>query len=225
MKFTEENIRFRVVYTISDYWDFPEINGEEFEWNGNTQVEQTMSGVLNARQFLWLIFDRELSESINTQGMQTESGFIIPAVAFYDPDENTQCYVSVYTDEMMELAVAQSQKPAPAPVLQKDFSVKSEILSFVEASKNWQKLVDALPEVVNSLEQEENTYFINNDKLDRIVPELLKNLNELDTNKQGEAALGACPDCNGLGHINGEECEFCQGEGKMPNEEKERTDQ
>ena len=180
MKFTEKNLKFRVVYTICEYWDFPQINGEDFDWEGEERVEQKMYGVLTARQFLWLVLDRELEKTICTQGIQIESGHLIPAVDFYDADEEKNCYVSIYTDEMMKIALSKSEEPAPTPVLQNDFSVKNEMLSFAEVDELWEKMVDALPEIVESLRKvDPGSYYVDDDVLDILVPKMISRLNEL----------------------------------------------
>lgn len=179
MEITKENLRFQVAYTVSEHWEFPDVNGDYFEWGGDEKVEQTMYGVMNARQFLWLVFDKELEETINTQGIQIEDGYIIPAVDFYTPDEDRRCYVSVYTDDMVKLALSQSQKPAPTPVLQNNFTLKNENLSFVEADKFWVKMIEALPEIVELLRKSEEFYSIDDDILDRLVPILISKLNDI----------------------------------------------
>lgn len=180
MKLTQKNLRFTVCYTRSEYWDIPEVDGEDFEWEGDTQVEQKLYGILNARQFLWLVLDNGMDETINTQGLGIKNGYIIPAVNFYDSDEKNSCYVSVHTDGMLKLALSQSQEPAPTPVLQNDFSIKNEKLSFVEAEKVWGKMVDALPEIISSLKEgEEFGYYIDDDTLDMLVPKLIKKLNSV----------------------------------------------
>lgn len=176
MKLTEENLRFHVAYTVAEYWSFPDIDRECFDWEGDERVEQTLYGTLNARQFLWLIFDRQLTETIATQGIEIENGYIIPAVDFYEPDEDHKCYVSVYTDEMLKTALKKSDKPSPVPVLQNDLSVKNENLSFVDASNIWYKLVAVLPEIVESFKEEEGNYpycF----ELDEYIPRLIEKLN------------------------------------------------
>jgi hypothetical protein len=178
-KFTEENLRFEVVYRICEFWDFPEINREDFEWDGEQRVEQKLCGILTVRQFLWLIFDAGLEESINTMGIQIESGHIIPAVDFYHSDTDNGCYVSVYTDEMKKVALAKSEEPSPTPVVQNDFSVKEEMLSFAESGELWQKMVDALPEIVETFRKEDVSYGIDDDTLDVIVPKMISKLNEL----------------------------------------------
>ena len=206
MDITEKNLRFRVAYTVMEYWDFTEINGEHFDWEGDERVEQTMYGVLNARQFLWLVLDKGLEETINTQGLQIEGGYIVPAVDFYDADENSRCYVSVYTDDMLKLALTQSQKPTPTPVLQNDFSVKNELLSFIESEKLWDKMVEELPEIIESVRKSEDFYSVDDDVLDVLVPKLVSKLNDIrvgigskakkqpSTAKKEDKALGlACP--------------------------------
>lgn len=177
-EFTEENLRFQVAYTVSEYWSFPDVNGEEFKWDGDERVEQTMYGILNARQFLWLVFDKELESTINTQGLGIKGGYIIPAVDFYDPDEQRRCYVSVYTDDMMKKALSQSDEPGQMPVLQDDMSIKNEKLAFINSMKLWDEMVNALPDIVASLR--ELIGYINDDELDLITPKLIFALNSFE---------------------------------------------
>lgn len=110
-------------------------------WDGGDdgeRVEQVLYARLNISEFCQLLTQYQFDSIGNTQGLGTEGGYILPARVMdegsgYDGGgSDTTCYVCVCTKEIYERAVRDADKPDDVPVLQNDFTIKPEKLSFIE---------------------------------------------------------------------------------------------
>ena len=118
-----EDLRFKIILTIRQWWDLPEIGRDPIEFEGQTCVEQKLYAEVTVRQFAELLVEYCMDQSVSTQGI-LEGGRLWPAVCFYDPDENVQCYVSPYTESELAQASELCDEPQTVPVLDNDWSVK-----------------------------------------------------------------------------------------------------
>jgi len=177
MDITEQNLRFDIVYTKREWWDFPVVNDTEFEWEGESQVEQTLRGTMDIRQFIGLILSYELTECNNTLGLQIDTGHIVPAVNFVDGDEIISCYVSVYTDKLKASVISESDEPTEQPVLGKHGIGQSKI-AFTRPNELWDKMVDCLPCCLDKETCESYSHDVDKG-VEALTKKLLKKLNSI----------------------------------------------
>jgi hypothetical protein len=149
--FTQKNIVFQVAVHQEAYVGHPDTSGD---WEGEEYAETTSYAKLDLEQFLGLVVELCLYEdSCPTAGMEVERGYIVPAVDLIGSDYNGNrrtSYVSVYTEKILKSVIEEAGKPQPMPVLQDDFTVKPQNLSFGH-SDIMQAAVNVLPEVIKQL--------------------------------------------------------------------------
>lgn len=168
----KNKFRFQVIYSRCEFWDIPDVDDEGGVWEGEELVEQKLFGILTPRQFVWLLFERNFSETTHTQGILSEHG-LIPAIRFYHIDNDDGCYVSVYTDEMMNAAMGRD-KEGPIPVL------GGGEVDLLDCDDLWSEMTNALPEIITKEDIEEGyCAYAKEDDLDRVANKVCKCLAEI----------------------------------------------
>lgn len=146
----KKDLIFKVALQRIEWWDKPWFD-DSIEWDGEQRVEQDWCAELTIEQFAAMCAHyQDWSESISTQGMQIEGGYLIPSVHIYEPDEENGVYVSVYTKEMLEAAIKAADEPAPTPVIEDitddgRVAVRSYDMSFAyDMYQHFDKIQEAL---------------------------------------------------------------------------------
>lgn len=139
-----DDLRFKIVLTIREWWDPPQIGSSLIDFEGEPSVEQKLYAEIKTRQLAELMAHYSMDDCVSTQGILFES-HLWPAVCFHDGDEHISLYVSPYTKQELEYATKQAEEPKPTPVLGNNMEMEQVNMSFLPI---WG---DKLESILNSM--------------------------------------------------------------------------
>lgn len=141
-----------VCLTRHEYWDHPTIGIPQIAFEGDIQAEtRSHAGNISTAQVLAIVEEYDFESVAMCGGLGWKHGLILPALLLEGENcgPSEDCCISPCIPSRLAEAV-KIANPQPVPVVQNDFSVRTEEIEFPElwSDDEWKAIMAAVAELV-----------------------------------------------------------------------------